>query len=117
MKDCDPAAPRGALKLIKCTRTFTQHLEREDENKQSNMLLSIKHLFCVFHGFVYVPFLSFCFSHSSIFSVLEHVQRLRENVELDILKYFLVCVYLHTFQIIPDHSLLCIVWSPMFEWI
>lgn len=28
LKDCDLAAPRGALKLIKGTRTFTQHLER-----------------------------------------------------------------------------------------
>lgn len=37
LRDCDPAAPQGALNLIKGTGTFTftQHLERKEQIKQS----------------------------------------------------------------------------------
>lgn len=54
LNDCALAAPRGALKLIKGTRTFTQHLESGGKRQQNILLLSIKHLSCVFHGMVCV---------------------------------------------------------------
>lgn len=55
------------------------------------MLLSIKHLSSVFHGIFCVPFFFV------IIPVLEHVPRLRRNVESDVLQHFLVFAFLMHF--------------------
>lgn len=61
LKDCDLAAPRGALNLIKGTRTFTQHLEREWGGNPTKHYVA-KHKTSVLCVSCYGPcvFLSFC---------------------------------------------------------